>query len=152
MNPKHVLPLLLTVPGYVMKSSKDLRFGEKTDKTNRLKLDSQWNHETRFSRHLFFMWPDEKHGHVGSLTLNLILDRGFPNGAVSKESSCQCRRCKRCRFYAWMGKIPWSRKWHSTPEFLPGKFHRQRSLVDYSPWGRKESDITERLRTHITFR
>ena len=33
MNPKHVLPLLLTVPGYVMKSSKDLRFGEKTDKT-----------------------------------------------------------------------------------------------------------------------
>ena len=29
--------------------------------------------------------------------------------------------------------------------FLPGKFHGQRSLVDYSPWGGKESDITERL-------
>ena len=26
---------------------------------------------------------------------------------------------------------------------LAGKFHRQRSLVDYSPWGRKESDTTE---------
>ena len=29
--------------------------------------------------------------------------------------------------------------------FLPGKFHGQRSLVDYSPWGGKESDITELL-------
>ena len=26
---------------------------------------------------------------------------------------------------------------------LPGKSHGQRSLVDYSPWGRKESDTTE---------
>ena len=28
------------------------------------------------------------------------------------------------------------------------KFHRQRSLVGYSPWGHKESDTTERLSTH----
>ena len=28
---------------------------------------------------------------------------------------------------------------------LPGKSHGQRSLTDYSPWGHKESDITERL-------
>ena len=32
-----------------------------------------------------------------------------------------------------------------TPVFLPGKFHGQRSLVGYSPWGRKESDTTECL-------
>ena len=32
--------------------------------------------------------------------------------------------------------------------FLPGKFHGQRSLADYSPWGRKESDTTEQLSTH----
>ena len=32
-----------------------------------------------------------------------------------------------------------------TPVFLPGKPHRQRSLVGYSPWGRKELDTTERL-------
>ena len=31
---------------------------------------------------------------------------------------------------------------------MPGKSHRQRSLVDYSPWDRKESDTTERL--HFT--
>ena len=32
-----------------------------------------------------------------------------------------------------------------TPVLLPGKSHGQRSLVGYSPWGRKESDTTERL-------
>ena len=36
-----------------------------------------------------------------------------------------------------------------TPVFLPGKFHGQRSLVGYSPWGCKESDTTEGSRTHI---
>ena len=30
----------------------------------------------------------------------------------------------------------------------PRKFHGQRSLVGYSPWGRKESDMTEQLGTH----
>ena len=32
-----------------------------------------------------------------------------------------------------------------TPIFLPGEFHRQRSLVGYSPWGLKEVDISEQL-------
>ena len=35
-------------------------------------------------------------------------------------------------------KICWRRKWQSTPVLLPGKSHGQRSLVGYSPWGRKE--------------
>ena len=30
-----------------------------------------------------------------------------------------------------------------TPVFLPGEVHGQRSLVDYNPWGPKESDMTE---------
>ena len=42
-------------------------------------------------------------------------------------------------------KIPWRRKWQPTPVFLPGESHGQRSLVGYSPQGRKESDTTERL-------
>ena len=45
----------------------------------------------------------------------------------------------------WVGKIPWRRKWQPTPVLLPGKFHGWRSLVGYSPWGRKESDTTEQL-------
>ena len=39
----------------------------------------------------------------------------------------------------------WRRKWQPTPVFLPGESHGQRSLVGYSPWGHKESDMTERL-------
>ena len=41
------------------------------------------------------------------------------------------------------------RKWQPTPVLLPGKSHGQRSLVDCSPWGRKESDTTERLHFHF---
>ena len=33
----------------------------------------------------------------------------------------------------------------STPILLPGKSHEQRSLGGYTPWGHKESDMTERL-------
>ena len=53
-------------------------------------------------------------------------------------------------FNPWVGKILWRRKWQSTPVFLPGKFHGQRSLADYSPWVLKELDMTERLtNTHM---
>ena len=47
----------------------------------------------------------------------------------------------------WVGKIPWRRKWPPTPIFLPGESHGQRSLVCYSPWGRKVLDTTEQLST-----
>ena len=40
---------------------------------------------------------------------------------------------------------PWRKKWQPTPVLLPGKSHGLRSLVGYSLWGRKESDMTERL-------
>ena len=40
-------------------------------------------------------------------------------------------------------KEGWRRKWQPSPVFLPGKSHGQRSLVRYSPWGCKESDMTE---------
>ena len=60
-----------------------------------------------------------------------------------KESACQCRKS---RFDPWVGKISYSRNWHSTPGFLPGKFYRQRSLAGYSPWGHKQLDTTEYTR------
>ena len=53
-------------------------------------------------------------------------------------------------FGSWVRKIPWRRKWQSTPVLLLGKSHGQRSLVGYSLWGGKESDMTERLHTHFT--
>ena len=35
--------------------------------------------------------------------------------------------------------FPWSRKWHCTLVFLPGKSHGQRILMGYSPWARHHS-------------
>ena len=42
------------------------------------------------------------------------------------------------------------RQWHPTPVLLPGKSHGRRSLVGCSPWGREESDTTERLHFHFS--
>ena len=68
---------------------------------------------------------------------------GFPGGATGKEPTFQCKKHKRCGFSAWVGKIPWKRAWQSTPVFLPGESHGQRSLAGHSPWGHKESDRTD---------
>ena len=65
----------------------------------------------------------------------------MPNGGSDgKESACSAKDPG-----AWVGKVPLRRAWQPTPVFLPGKFHGQRSLAGYNPWGLKESDTTERL-------
>ena len=45
--------------------------------------------------------------------------------------------------WARVGMNPWRRKWQSTPVLLPGKSQGWRSVVGYSPWDHKESDMTE---------
>ena len=61
----------------------------------------------------------------------------LPRCLSGKESICQCRIHKRYGFDPWVGKIPSRRKRQPTPVCLPGETHGQRSLVGYSPWGRK---------------
>ena len=61
---------------------------------------------------------------------NCFVCKGLPRWLSDEESGCQCRRH---RFDPWVGKIPWNSKWQPIPVFLPGKFHRQRSLVGYRP-------------------
>ena len=79
-------------------------------------------------------------------------DMGFPGGTNGKEPTCQCRRCKR------QGSIPgwgrawhgWQRKWQSSPVFLPGESHGQRSLAGYIPQHCTKSVRTETTQhTHI---
>ena len=73
---------------------------------------------------------------------------GLRRWSSSKESACQCRRCKKYGFNPWIRKIPWRRKWQPTPEFLTEESQVQRSLAGYSPWGCKELDTTEWLSAH----
>ena len=73
---------------------------------------------------------------------------GLPRWHSGKQSTCRCRIQKSLGFDPWVRKIPWRRKWQPTPVFLPGESHAQRNLADYSPWGCKESAMTEQLSTH----
>ena len=56
-----------------------------------------------------------------------------------------CLQCSIPGFDPWVRKIPWRRGWLPPPIFLPGEFHGQRNLMDYSLWSHKELDMTKRL-------
>ena len=62
--------------------------------------------------------------------------KGFPLAQLVKNHL----QCERPGFDPWVGKIPWRRERLHTPVFWPGEFHGL-----YSPWGHKESDMTEQL-------
>ena len=68
-------------------------------------------------------------------------------GSRAAAPGCGFSRGTRDRFNPWVGKIPWSRKWQSTPVFLPGESHGQRSLAGFSLWDCKELDTTEHAHT-----
>ena len=54
---------------------------------------------------------------------------GFPGGSEGKESACNAGNLDS----TWVRKISWRREWQTTPVFLPGESHEQRSLEGYSP-------------------
>ena len=66
---------------------------------------------------------------------------GSPGGSVLKNLPVRACQCRRHGFDPCVGKTPCRRAWQPTPVFLPGESHGQRSLVGYSPWGRKKSRI-----------
>ena len=75
---------------------------------------------------------------------------GFPGDSGSKESIFNALDTGD-EGLIWVRKIPWRRAWQPTSVFLPGEFHGQRSLAEYSLWGCKELDITEQLtHTHMS--
>ena len=58
-------------------------------------------------------------------------------GNRSTKAVSLVAQCRRCRFYHWVRKIPWRRKWQPTPVFLPGKFQGQgrlQSMVSWKSW------------------
>ena len=99
----------------------------------------------------------------------VVLTVHVPQGYSDHFSSPAARRlyCFRWRGFlsAWLRRVGWGhplvryqkcevhqrqRQWHPTPVLLPGKSHGQRSLIGCSPWGRQESDMTERLPFHFS--
>ena len=58
------------------------------------------------------------------------------------DSDVKNLQYRRPGFDPWVRKIPWRRERLSTPLLVPGVFCGQKSLSGYSPWGRKESDMS----------
>ena len=82
--------------------------------------------------HLSTAWEcelQESRERISIIVDSIVLTTGLPWWLSGKESNCQCRICGRLGFNPWVRKIPWKRAWQSTPVFLPGKSHGQRSLA-----------------------
>ena len=75
-------------------------------------------------------------------TLNYEVSRAYQVALVVKNPLVNAKDM-RCRFNHTVGKIPWRRAWQPTSVSIPEEFHGLKSLVGYSPWTRKESDMTE---------
>ena len=82
--------------------------------------------------------------HLRSLTWHPWWWRDDTWGGDTSDGEESALQCRRPEFSPWGGKI-WRRAWQPTPVFLPGESHGHRSLVGYSPRGRKELDMTEWL-------
>ena len=68
---------------------------------------------------------------------------GFSGGSSIKNPPANAGDIRDVGFDPWVRKILWRRSWQPTPVFLLGESGGQRSLVGYSPQGRKESDTAE---------
>ena len=55
------------------------------------------------------------------------------------EGDCRGGRAVELR---WSRERAWRREWQPIPVFLPRKSYGQKNLAGYSPWGRKESNMT----------
>ena len=71
------------------------------------------------------------------------------NSVAYKNEKLEATYLSKKLWLAHINKL-WSVEWHPTPVLLPGKSHGRRSLVGCSPWGREESDTTERLHFHFS--
>ena len=69
---------------------------------------------------------------------------GFPGGSDGKES---VSNSEDLGSVSGLGRSPGE----GDPVFLPGKFHGQRSLVGYGPWGHEELDMSECLTLSFFF-
>ena len=71
--------------------------------------------------------------------------KGFPDGSDGKESACNVGDPG---LIPGLGRSPGEENGNPLQYSCLEKSHWQRSLVGYSLWGRKESDMTDQL--HFT--
>ena len=90
---------------------------------------------------ILFSWRDSTEWSELLQPLHLISGWAETGRWLRQEGICL--QCRRLEFDPWVGKIPRRRECQPTSVSLPREFHGQRSLVDYSPWARKELGVTD---------
>ena len=86
------------------------------------------------------LWNSIKH-----VNIQIIGIPYFPGGSDSKASATMWET----RIQSPGREDLLEKERQPTPVFLSGKSHGRRSPVGYSPWGCKESEVTERLHFHF---
>ena len=119
------IPLDLVIGSLWIKLIKDISTGEKTNSKSHIFAEAHRK-----------MWLKEA---VRIWSLYTIL-----------TNSNKLWRSDNTFVFGVISRLTWRRQWHPTPVLLPGKSHGRRSLVGCSPWGREESDMTERLPFHFS--
>ena len=87
---------------------------------------------------LYYVWPNDIR--IKSLRMD---SRGVEASLVAQTLE-NLPAVWDTSFDSWVRKIPWTRAWQP----IPGEFHGQGILEGYSPWGPKESDMTEQAQMH----
>ena len=114
-------------------------------------------------RHVGSLLPNQGSGPTLSALDGEVLTTRPPGKSLpcyldKKKNSCCENLHKKLVESAWYDTVVltlgsnWRRKWQPTPVFLPGESHGRRSMVGYSPRGRKELDTTEQLHFHFLSR
>ena len=104
------------------------------------------NHRISFKNAFPLLMVNIVRTHRNTLKIHSFL---IPNFQNSLPSSVQNNPLV-FSFYLSLVQFFRRRRWHPTPVLLPGKSHGQGSLVGCGPWGREESDTTERLPFHFS--
>ena len=112
---------------------------------NQLWVICKWMVVARFSPHFANPLLKLKADYINKIYWNVRVSQG-----AQWKCACQWRRPRKHGFDPWVRKIPWRRKWHPTPVFLPVESYGQRSLVGCSPWGCKELYMSEHACTHYS--
>ena len=108
-----------------------------------------WSWVSRIVGRHFTVWATREVQRVGHILVSIwTWCKGFLGGAVVKNLSANAGGTRDLGSTPRSGRSPGVGNSTPTVLFLPGKFHGQQSLAGYSPWGPKESDMTEQLSTH----
>ena len=106
------------------------------------KPSSNYKNNCTFTLKIYIFMPI----YIFITTVNLRTSKGFSLGASLVAQMVKCLPAMQETWVQSLGQEdPLEKEMQPTPVFLPGKFHGWRSLAGYSPWGCKESDMTEQL-------